>query len=282
MYISNVSSDSAFENFKFHAAYLRKSAEGYLYSEKYGINFAAAKSPEKIASEVSWHAEEWMGASHKISWCVWAEREMEKLIMDSLTFCSGWDEVAQKEMDVTAATICEDAEFNAALDAGISHIKRIIASEAMRIVFAGVESSSNPMTIINSKSCVEAAKSALEVLCDMANYNAVGHEQVNDIINGNERRKEERKKKITEQKSITPDKVMVTKSNGVYTLVAINKLGDQMATKVLAVTRKPDALSVARQWAEDLRNAALDEAESRGWITDGYGRFQCSAPTIES
>ena len=269
MYIPSADSNSAFDNLTFRVRYMKRNAMGKLFGDKVGIDFASSSSASRIHDIISWRASDWMEASHLIDFCDFVGRALEDAIIKNLP--AGKD---------CGEAICEDERFIEAVEAEAERIKLGATTEALRAIMRGVETSSNPMTIINSTAKVEAYKKMLEAIGGISSLDS---EEVSDIFAGKDRREQERKAKRHEERQITPDKVVLVKVGSIYSLDAYNKNGTFMQRKTLSASRKPDAIAVAREWVEELRIEALAEAKKRGWETEnGYDRFNCASPSIEA
>src|SRR5690606_15247648 len=111
--------------------------------------------PHLWQSNISWNAEDWMKASFILDLTGHAAAMLADRIQEV------WDSESPNSDPIPEGM---DDEFNAKLEAVARNVRAIMVNECTRIVFRGVESSSNPMSIINSKAKVEAAKHVLEVL----------------------------------------------------------------------------------------------------------------------
>lgn len=263
----------AIETITFNLRYAMKSALSTLTEGKRSINAMIEEGkPHLWQSNLSWNAEDWMKASYILDFAGRASAMLADRIQEV------WDSESLNSDPIPEGM---DDEFNAKLEVVAANVRAIMINECIRIVFRGVESISNPMSIINSKAKVEAAKHMLEVL-GMNEYLVTDFEATSDILNGIERRESERRELRREQGAITPAKVIGTKTgSGKYLLAAYNKLGDVISTKATEVTRKTEAKAEAAQWAEELRAAALEEGKARGWDQSGPDRFAVAPPSIE-
>lgn len=264
---------TAIETITFNLRYAMKSALSTLVEGKSSITAMVEETkPHLWQSNLSWNAEGWMKASYILDLAGRAAAMLADRIQEVWASESSNSDPIPEGMD---------DGFNAKLETVAKQVRTIMINECTRIVFRGVEFSSNPMTIINSKAKVEAAKHMLEVL-GMSEYHMTDFEATHDILNGIERREEERRALRREQDAITPSKIIAAKTgSGQYLMAAHNKLGDIIRTKVSEATRKADAKAEAVKWGEELRIEALEEAAARGWAQSGPDRFTITSPTIE-
>lgn len=264
---------TAIETITYHIRYAMKSALSTLVEGKSSITAMVEETkPHLWQSNISWNAEGWMKASYILDFAGHAAAMLADRIQEV------WDSESPNSDPIPEGM---DDEFNAKLEVVAQNVRAIMINECTRIIFRGVESTSNPMSIINSKAKVEAAKHMLEVM-GMSEYRMTDFDATHDILNGIERRESERKELRRQQDAITPAKVIAAKTgSGKYLLAAHNKLGDVISTKPTAATRKAEAKAEAVQWGEELRIAALEEGKARGWDQSGADRFAIASPTIE-
>lgn len=233
-----------FETLTGNVRYFANSALGSLYGEKYGITTLAKGKPESMADALVWRAEHLMLHSHRYQWAIWAMNELQNLSHEAyINVMSDPDSDNPEEMK---------EQFNAELENIADKIQCEIATAAMQAIFRGVDGTSNPLRIIEEKMKVDAAKSALESICGINSYNALGSVQVADILDGNARREDERR----EAQLKVPVRITFRKWNidKTYALVSFNSEGDSLDTKRTSLTRKGDAKAAAQGWAAQLSN----------------------------
>lgn len=264
---------TAIEEITFNLRRTMEIALSNLTEGKSSINeMVASMKPHLWQSHINWNAEDWMRDSFLLELAGRAAAMLADCIQEV------WD---SESLDSDPIPEGMDDEFNAKLETVAKQVRAITINECTRIIFRGVEFSSNPMTMLNSKAKFEAAKKMLEAL-GVGNYRMTDFEATTDILDGIERRESERRALRREQDAITPSKVIATKTgSGQYLMAAHNKLGDVIRTKVSEATRKSDAKEEAVKWGEELRVEALEEAAARGWAQSGSDRFTINSPIIE-
>lgn len=264
---------TAIETITSNLRYAMKSALSTLVEGKSSITAMVEETkPHLWQSNLSWNVEGWMKASYILDLAGRAAAMLADRIQEVWASESPNSDPIPEGMD---------DELNAKLETVAKQVRTITINECTRIVFRGVEFSSNPMTIISSKAKVEAAKHVLEVL-GVSEYCMTDFEATTDILDGIERRESERRALRREQDAIKPSKIIAAKTgSGQYLMAAHNKLGDVIRTKVSEATRKADAKAEAKKWGEELRIEALEAAAARGWAQSGPDRFTVDSPVIE-
>lgn len=265
--------DDAFTTLTFNVRYMMRHVTEALVEGKNSVPAMLSESPTNWASTLGWRVEGWAENSALLEQL----HHVARYLADETQ--QAWNEESPSSDPIPEGM--ED-ELNTKLNAIAEKAVRFMASEAMRTIMRGAECSSNPMSIIISGAKVKAAKRLLEVI-GLSDSTMTGAEAISDIMEGKAQREREREELRHERRQITPDKVVLVKVGNTYSLDAYNKNGTFMERKTLSASRKPDALAVARQWAEELRTQALAEAKKRGWETEnGYDRFALSTPTVEA
>lgn len=266
--------DDAFTTLVYNVRYMMRHVTEALTEGKNSVPAMLNESPTNWASTLGWRVEGWAENSAILEQLHHVARYLADETQDAyISVLSDPQSDAPSEME---------EEFDARLNAIAEKAVRWIAAEQMRIIMRGPESSSNPMTMVISAAKIKAAKRMLEVLGLSDNIFTTGT-AIDDLLTARAERKREQEELRHEQRQITPDKVVLVKVGNAYSLDAYNKNGTFMERKTLSASRKPDALAVARQWAEELRTQALAEAKKRGWETEnGYDRFALSTPTVEA
>lgn len=224
---------SKFDTLTFATRYLMNGALSRINDEKRGIQ-TISNNIEQIANTLSWNAEDWMTASFELQYANWAAKALELALLEVME----------------ANGPGPQSDFDAALEIRAAAIIQQIASECLRTVYRGADRTSNPMTILESGAKVNAARKALEALCDLSSYAFSTHEVIGDIIAGKERRAEERR---SFQRQI-PRMIIYTKApSGEYDATSLNDEGEVLEGRLLGVTRKGDALTKVAEWIKEIR-----------------------------
>lgn len=155
--------------------------------------------------------------------------------------------------------------------------------ETVSLVWRGPDSSSNPLSVMESQFKIEAYKKVLEAVTGLGHYssNMFDFDSIGDIFAGKRKRAAERKELVRKQEDVTPTKIRVTK-NGTYMLVAVNKKGEAVATMALQdVTKKGEAVKAAKEWAINLRDEMVAHGKAVGWIVQtGYNSYSPSIAEV--
>src|SRR5690606_6198390 len=174
----------AIESITFNIRRAMKDALSNLTEGKSSINeMVANMKPHLWQSNINWNAEDWMRDSFLLELAGRAAAMLADCIQEV------WD---SESLDSDPIPEGMDDEFNAKLETVAKQVRAITINECTRIVFRGVEFSSNPMTMLNSKAKFEAAKKMLEVL-GVGDYRMTDFEATTDILDGIERRESERR-----------------------------------------------------------------------------------------
>lgn len=260
--------DTAYTTLVWNVRYAMKGAYDSLMNDRNSVGAMFANgAPHNWASDISWRAEMWMMKSHTLNFL----HHFAAILADK----------TQEACEQAVIAGIGEEEFDAVLDGIASDLKKWAAEDALGLIYRGVESSSNSMTILCDKAKVDAAKHVLEVF-GLSQHRLISTDAIADVFSGMDRRKKEAEELRSRQAAITPAKVMLVKVGSTYSLDAYNSIGNFMERKTLSASRKPDALAVAKEWAEDLRTEALKKAEAAGFKMEGYDRFNPSTPTVEA
>lgn len=209
-----------------------------LHDPKRGIQ-TISENLQHAANTLKWNAEGWMKASFILQYANWAAEELENAILAVLEVNGPGPQ----------------SDIDDALDIHADRISRQIASECYRTICRGLDGfSSNPMGVIEAQAKVEAAKTVLEGICGLRMFGLMDSDAVNDIIDGRQRREQERK----EAAAKVPAKLIVFKrercDGGNYMANAVNRDGNVIRSRVfaLSVTRKERAKAEADLYAAEL------------------------------
>lgn len=228
---------SKFDSLTFATRYMMNGALSRINDEKRGIQ-TISNNIEQIANTLSWNAEDWMTASFELQYANWAAKALELALLEVME----------------ANGPGPQSDFDAALEIRAAAIIQQIASECLSTVYRGADRTSNPMTILESGAKVNAARKAMEALCDLSSYAFSTHEVIGDIIAGKERRAEERR---DFQRQI-PRSIRYFKKDrcdgGDYMAIAYNSDQERVSSRDFdGVTRKGDALTKVAEWIKEIR-----------------------------
>jgi hypothetical protein len=226
--------------------YLRMSAEETL-NGKHGLTIL--ENQEQIGNSLQWRAMGWMQASHTLQLVSWAMKEHEKVCLNAI--------------ERGEVFLPEDESW---WNDKAKEILAEVAAECLRTIYRGVESSSNPMTLMESIAKVEAYKKALEGLVGIGEATFTSVISVLDVFEGYERREAERE--AVRLKRVV--KVKAYKWSGQYVLDAVNHRGGVLRRIETKLTTKPEANKEGERWAAELREEQKTEETVDGCFNAPY------------
>jgi len=221
-----------------------------LHDPKRGIQ-TISENLQQAANALKWNAEGWMKASFILQYANWAA---EALADEAQTVISKYTDECVAAW-AAGSPEHESNDITIDLEVSAERISRQIASECYRVICRGLDGfSSNPMGVIEAQAHIDAAKTVLEGICGLGMFGLMDSNAVNDIIDGRQRREQERK----EAAAKVPVKLIVFKrercDGGNYMANAVNRDGNVVRSRVFAfnVTRKERAKVEADLYAAEL------------------------------
>lgn len=235
---------SKFNDLTSRVQYTIMNAVSTLRDPKRGIQ-TLSSNLQRVSDSLCWNAEDWMKASFTLHYASWAAEKLENAILAVLE----------------ANGPGPQSDVDDALEAHADRITRAIAAECYQTVCRGMDGfSNNPMRAVETYAKVEAAKKVLEGICGFSMFSIMDSNAVNDIIDGRQRREQERKEAAAAYAAKTPVKVIVMKRDNrpgsSYMANAVNAAGDVIESREFYsnVTRKEYAKNEASLYAEELKS----------------------------
>lgn len=248
--MASMNSESKYDQLVWRVAYVMASARSILNNDKRGVASLAVTNQTAISNALSWNAEDWMLASAKLEWVNWIAQALERIALEADEL--GYIELAASQKDdgsVEAMLLANEEWFDARATVLISDI----AAAALRDVLRGIETSSNPMTILASKAKNDAARDVLDTICELSAGRLCSDKVVADIFNGIE----ERKVQLRREEAQLVRKIAYYKGPaGEYYAQPLNSAGNAVVVPLnLRVTRKADALTEIAKMIQAHRDA---------------------------
>lgn len=225
--------------------YLIQSNRGKLADPNYGVSALAGN--KYLTHLIRSRADDWMKADQTLGLAMFAAERIEKIALE-------WLGSIGMEVDQAAKDSLDHPFFDMKAEEFAKHF----TVEAISIVWRGPETSSNPLSVMESQFKIEAYKTVMEALTGFGDYTSyfLNFDAISDVFAGKARREAERE----EARAKVPYKINMFKGEkGYYTLSIINHRDEVLSTKQLTTTRKNDAKAEAQLFVQNLRPEYRDE-----------------------
>jgi hypothetical protein len=223
----------------------RNAVDAIRAGDGYDLASLATMAAWRVADRLASCADNMLKQSHRSYWAHYAAEALQYQIMRNFSELAIFDETFDEEAIETNRMYADAIETAAEL------AMIVVANEMMRVLVREVETSSNPMTLLNSRAKHEVTADMMEKICGLSTWQM--RDMATDMMHAlwakRDAEAEERRQMVVQ---IIIEK---NRSSGTYFAKALNNDGDMLDSKVLPTARKEQAKEQGKSWAAEIRDS---------------------------